>query len=172
MAKLRENEFTLSMAGISDFTFELDDYSITKGQPWEGVSTDETSDSGTLIVKAGRKGSKDVAKWFKDKSDGGSVVGCSSSSKYPDKLNFAFTGTLIFTHGKKTIKCKNVLIGQGHSTRNTWWLGGADMTGMDTPFGGVVISPVKGYVSSPLGRLIFASYVGQISSMEMGLVSL
>ena len=46
------------------------------------------------------------------------------------------------------------------------------MTGMDTPFGGIIISPVKGYISSALGRIVFASYVGQISSMEMGVLSL
>lgn len=172
VAKLRENEFTLSMAGVHDFVFQLDEYCITSGQPWEGVSTDETSDSGTIIVKAGRKGSKDVAEWFKDKVEDGSLIGCSSSSKYPEKLNFAFTGTLSFTHSNKSIKCEKVLIAQGHSTRNTWWLGGSEMTGMDTPFGGVIISPIKGYISSPLGRLIFASYVGQISSMEMGFISL
>lgn len=172
MAKLRENEFTLSMAGIKDFSFELDEHFVTSGQPWEGVSTEETSDTGTLIVKAGRKGSKEAAEWFIEKAADGSVLGCSSSSKHPSKLNFAFTGTLSFTHAGKKIKCKNMLIGQGHSTRNTWWLGGAKMTGMDTPFGGVVISPVDGYLTSALGRLIFASYVGQISSMEMGLVSL
>jgi len=171
MPKVRENEFTLSMAGIKDFSFELDEHCITSGQPWEGVTTEEDSHSGTLIVKAGRKGSKETAAWFVDKAENGSILGCSSSSKYPDKLNFAFTGTLKFTHANKTIKCKNVLIGQGHSTRNTWWLGGCKMTGMDTPFGGVLLSPVDGYILSSLGRLIFASYAGQISSMEMGLVS-
>nr|WP_298169374.1 hypothetical protein [uncultured Pseudomonas sp.] len=61
MAKLRENEFTLSMAGIKNFSFQLDEHKITDGQPWEGVSTDETSDSGIIIVKAGRKGSEKTA---------------------------------------------------------------------------------------------------------------
>jgi hypothetical protein len=169
MAKVRENEFTLSMAGIDHFSFQFEDYKITDGQLWEGVSIDETPDSGIIIVKAGRKGSEDTAEWFRKKAGKGSAIGCSSGSKYPEELNFAFTGTLTFRYANRHVVCENVLIGQGYRMRNTWWLGGPDMSGMITPFGGIVMSPYNG---STLSRVVFATYVGQISSMEMGIVAI
>eukprot|EP00486_Rosalina_sp_Unknown_P014010 CAMPEP_0201581774 /NCGR_PEP_ID=MMETSP0190_2-20130828/75298_1 /ASSEMBLY_ACC=CAM_ASM_000263 /TAXON_ID=37353 /ORGANISM="Rosalina sp." /LENGTH=158 /DNA_ID=CAMNT_0048020433 /DNA_START=183 /DNA_END=659 /DNA_ORIENTATION=- len=106
-----------------------DDYCITSGQPWDGVtsSNNDAKDRGVIEVKAGRKGSKDVAKWFREQLDGGQSLGINSgggSSSQPEKLNFAFKGTMSFTVGTNKYSADCVM-GQGHyAFNNNWWIGG------------------------------------------------
>lgn len=168
MSKEHDNKFSLKISGLSNFSFDLKEHSITKGQPWDGVTTSYDSGSADFIVKAGRKNSDTNAKWFIEKLNGGSCLGNSSSGSVPGSLNFAFIGTMSFSHGGKDIVCENVLIGQGHSTRNTWWLGGPKMSGMDTPVGGMI----KSTTNSIRQIVTFAELVGYISHMDMGVISI
>lgn len=126
MATIRENDVILDIAGISDVTFVLNDYSITTNQPWDGISTKKQSESQWVITaRAGRKGSSDVADWFRKKTDGGLVAGCDSYDITPTDLNFAFLGDLSFKRNGKNLTIFNVTLGQGHNSkgRNNWWIG-------------------------------------------------
>lgn len=134
MATIRDNELILEIwngSGIDGATFELSEYDITPGQPWEGISS-ISCDSGkcTMHVKAGRKGSKSVANWLKEKVAGGSASG--GAGRWPDELNFAFMGTLTFWYIGNTYGGQNIVIGQGHAGgaggNNNWWIGGANMS--------------------------------------------
>ncbi|NQY65347.1 MAG: hypothetical protein HRT38_16845 [Alteromonadaceae bacterium] len=168
MTKIHDNEFYLNMSGIANFQFEVSEHCITTGQTWGGVSTKTLPEQGEIIVKAGRSGSEEVAKWFKDKVFQGSSLGCSSSSSLPKKLNFAFIGTMSFEHTQKTYIVENVVIGQGHSTRNTWWIGGPEMTGIDTPIMGGILCATN----HPLARVCFSELLTSINKMSMGVFTL
>ncbi len=168
MSKEHDNEFSLKIAGLSNFSFEVKSHSITSGQPWGGVTTTSDSTGAYFTVKAGRSNSKDNAHWFIQQLNGGSCLGDSSSGSVPGSLNFAFIGTMSFNHGGKQIVCENVVIGQGHSTRNTWWLGGPKMSGMDTPMAGMI----KSTTNSIRHTITFAEFVGYISHMDMGVISI
>ncbi|PHS05739.1 MAG: hypothetical protein COA88_11775 [Kordia sp.] len=159
-----DNEFSLNMSGIANFKFTVDKYSIADGGDWDGVTTETKDGKGVITVKASRNSSSEVANWFSDQLKQGSCLGCSSSSSLPKKLNFAFVGTMSFEHTNKTYTLNNVLIAQGHSTRNTWWLGGLEMSGMDTPVAGMILSPTN----TPLAKVSFATIATQISEMNMG----
>lgn len=128
MATIRENDVILDIEGVSDVTLILNDYSITSGQPWDGISTKKESGSQWVITaRAGRKGSTNVADWFRSKTDGddGLVVGCDSYDDTPRDLNFAFMGNLSFKRNGKNLTIFNVVLGQGHNImqRNNWWIG-------------------------------------------------
>ena len=99
-ATLRDNDFTLKMTGMSDMTFEIKAHSIKEGQPWGGISQIICVDGEcTITVQAGRKGSSDVADWFKSQVGSGSAVGCGTIDMWPSEMNFAFIGTMTYKHG-------------------------------------------------------------------------
>ena len=168
MSKEHDNQFDLNMAGIANFEFTVEEYCISSGQPWGGVTTETLTGIGRINVEAGRHGTSEVAQRFTEQLDQGSCIGNSSSSTLPSNLNFAFIGTMSYEHNNKKRVCNNVLIGQGHSTRNTWWLGGPAMSGLDTPLGGAIKSPT----TNKLTFLVFNSFAGAISHMNMGEFSL
>lgn len=174
-AVLRTNEFSLKMTGLIDMEFDIEDYCITGGQPWEGLTGIQCTREGcTFAVKAGRKGSKEVATWFKEKIGNGSAIGCSTYDRLPEKLNFAFVGTMSFIHRKKNYVGKEIVIGQGHSTRsrNNWWIGGPHMSEMvNIPAGHLAASKQNFYVGILPSFVIFSTFFN-VSSMNMGIVGL
>lgn len=175
MATIRDNDFTLKMTGMSDMEFDISGHSITSGQPWEGISKISCNSSGdcTMTVRAGRKGSKNVAQWFKDNVDGGSALGCSTIDQMPSELNFAFIGTMTFSHGGKTYTGTDIVIAQGHGGgRNNWWIGGKEMAGLTIPVLGGGIGQTFTQNHLPLSKVGFVALFGQISNMSMALVAL
>jgi len=139
-----DNVVNFLCQNIKNFKFELTGHSITSGQPWNGVTSKSPSNKGEIHVDCGRKGSKDVAKWFANKLDGGQAIGINTSSKdLPDELNFAITGNIIFSFANQTYKFTNVVIGQGHfSGTNNWWYGGLDWSNAGVgPWASAVVLP-------------------------------
>ena len=181
-AKIRTNKFKLVMPRLSKLNFEIHSYSITSGQPWKGISKIECNDEGcTMFVEAGRKGSKATAQWFKEaiavsSSQPGSAIGTDSFDALPDKLNFAFKGTMSFHHQGKTYTGNNIVIAQGHNSRsrNNWWIGGPNMSiitrlpilvtaGIAQNF-----KPKPGII--PIAKVTFMATFRNISSMQVGVV--
>jgi len=111
---------------VYDFHFIMKDHSITHGQPFTGwYSGMHEHNTGYICVHAGRHGSEEVAQWFKDRADvavGGLVV----HDSWPDKLNFAIYGDIVVKGANGGyVKCKDIVIGQGHTgADNNWWIGG------------------------------------------------
>jgi len=176
MATIRDNEFDLSMTGMSEMTFTIKDHNIHSGQPWKGISKIDSDSSGTckIHVMAGRKGSEGTAKWFKEKVAGGSAAGCSTTDLMPKELNFAFIGDMTFKHGGKTYTGTDIVIGQGHfGAQNNWWVGGKNMSGITVPVLGGVIAQnftIAGALV-PICKTFFAASVPD-HRMDMGIVEL
>ena len=180
-ATIPTNEFTLVMPGLSKLNFEIHSYSITSGQPWKGIFKIECNDEGcTMFVEAGRKGSEETARWFKEaiavsSSQPGSAIGTDSFDALPDKLNFAFKGTMSFHHQEKTYTGNDIVIAQGHNarSRNNWWIGGPNMS---------IIAAVPGFMAGiaqnfkpkpgiiPVAKVTFMTSIGNVSSMQVGVI--
>src|SRR5579859_3457596 len=109
-ATLHNNDVFFDSAGIQLLQFKLDvdedgkeQYKITDGQPYEGVTTsvDPSKGEGTLTVKAGRQKNEKktpVARWFREKLGRGYAIGLRDKNTLPKELNFALEGTLTFRY--------------------------------------------------------------------------
>lgn len=181
MSKEHDNKFTLKMVGLSDFKFTVGDtknvdYNITKGQPWSGVTTITKDDSAIITVKAGRKKSSDVAKWFKEATGNGSAIGCQTIDKLPSKLNFACKGTMSFTHGGKSYSGVDIIIAQGSTAalRNNWWIGGPNMTTINDFPAGILSIIGQNFNQGNLlkAKVTFTVFAGDVSSMSMNIISI
>jgi hypothetical protein len=136
------NEVFFAINGISAFQFTETAHSVTKKQPYSGTTSDVSNPGAEarIVVKAGRKKSTDVAKWFKTQVGSGQTLVCDSKGNFPDELNFAVQGTLKMTIGDKKITCQNILVGQGHfGLNNNWWMGGPNMQGAHVSLSGATV---------------------------------
>lgn len=114
--------------------FHVKYHSITSGQPDEVANGDTLhfDHNGEFNFRAGRKSSKDVARWFNGECNPKTNTTFGHSAK---KLNFAFMGTLrlkiaqeIVNH-QFDVKFEDILIAQGSSgATNNWWFGGKTCT--------------------------------------------
>lgn len=129
MAKVHDNELYFYCSDLTALSFSANGYKITKDQTYNGIQCSGSSGKWKINIKAGRKGSDDVAKWFKSEVQPGTATASEHHGDWPDKLNFAVEGC--FTVGKngETYKCSDMLVlGQGHSgSYNNWWIGSKDM---------------------------------------------
>lgn len=127
MTTLHDNEFTFNIDGLSEVSFSVQDYSISDGQPYKGVTTSGK----TVTVKAGRHNSSDVADWFLDKTQGGGVIAKTFNDQKPSKLNFAVCGTLSLKINGVTYTVDDFVLAQGHfESNNNWWIGSKTMFGV------------------------------------------
>ncbi|PKH52532.1 hypothetical protein CXF68_18320 [Tenacibaculum sp. Bg11-29] len=176
MSTLHDNNFDLKMIGLSDFNFTVTDYFITKEQPWDGISTSSNQKGAMITAKAGRKGSKETADWFKKNIINGSAIGCQTIDKLPSKLNFAFKGTMSFSHNGNSYIGKDIVIGQGHTAafRNNWWIGGTNMSTLtDLPVGILSIIAQNFNQGKFLkAKVTFTISVGDVSSMGLNTISI
>ena len=112
----------------TDFSFNLADFAITYGQPYDGWTT-KTGDDNSMTNSgdyfaidfiAGRHHTETPADLFASYTNGIALcVGMSNSE--PGDLNFAFYGTL--TTGSSST---DVAFGQGdYDGDNNWWMGSA-----------------------------------------------
>ncbi len=116
---------------VQSIVFYWSGYSnITSGQPWGGISVDNTSvywnnyPDNTVHVSAGRKGSAGPADFFNAKAKSPSVCTVGEcGTTLIDAANFAFTGTLEIEGTDY-----QVVVGQFHPTNvsNAWILAGAE----------------------------------------------
>lgn len=115
-------------SSIDSISFELDEYIVTKDQPFDGIHPELESGNANKLdidVKAGRKGSSDCADFYKDfvGNDSKYMMHTRGGNVHPSKLNFAFTGTLYINN-----IAFEVCIGQGHDgSYNNWHLCSKDM---------------------------------------------
>jgi len=119
---LHDNNFVLLPDGFSpSMSFTWDgNYTITSGQPWEGVSSSGYHSGVQIVARAGRKGSSGNANWFISRVSAAACTTKTYGDEFPAELNFAFTGTLTIDGNAYP-----VAIGQGHSgAENNWWIGG------------------------------------------------
>lgn len=133
----RENRinFAASAGGymIVSAKYVITGYRITDGQDPSGNITVGTTriwsgNYGSINYSVGRSGSTDVANWFKG------IIRSSQNTfnQNPDKLNFAFIGTLTITltdgplgDNQITYTLSNIALGQGGLGGTTdWWFGG------------------------------------------------
>lgn len=101
------------------------DYSVTAGQPWQGVTGCPSAvDNCTITVMAGRNKTTPVAQWFTQNAPTAYCTGDCGGSQ-PSELNFAFTGTITINSSSYPIT-----LGQGSSSPgvNNWWFGGSGWT--------------------------------------------
>jgi hypothetical protein len=176
MAKEHDNEFKLTMVGLSNFNFTVTDHYITGGQPWGGVTSSSNNTEAIITVTAGRKGSKDAAEWFKNAIGAGSAIGCQTIDKLPSKLNFAFKGTMEFSHGGALFVGKDIVIAQGSTAafRNNWWIGGPNMTTIaDLPVGILsIISQMFSQGKLLKAKVTFTTTLVDVASMSMNMISI
>ncbi|GEL74888.1 hypothetical protein [Myxococcus virescens] len=115
---VKEHSNTLTFRGMKDAQFSLQSYSITSGQPFDGV---RSQGGATLSVLAGRKHSKPVGDWY-NAQPAGAKLHTHTELSAPDELNFAIRGTLTLDDGNGPIVCENVVIAQGcWGSVNYWW---------------------------------------------------
>ena len=159
-ATAHDNYCYFNCESIGNFTFDLNDYCISSGQPWNGFSSGLNTNQGYVDAVAGRHGESECATWFVSALNGGQAVGINSAeTTQPSDLNFAFTGNMSFTLEGSKYKLNNVVMGQGHfGSTNNWWFGGQDWQKYSASWlaGGVSTSDklsiiVVGYTASTHG---------------------
>ena len=122
---------SVTLAGIvgdcvQSVYFDETSYSITDGQPYEGVISNV--DGCMLDVRAGRHGSSQVADDFKAGITANNALGLMTQyATLPSELNFAVFGNLSVTIDDTTRDCQEIRLAQGHhSDYNNWWLAGTN----------------------------------------------
>ena len=142
LADTDTNDVFLHINGITACSFTVDEYDITDGEDYGGVTAGAEDGTCKITVTADRDSSEDVAEWFEEQIGTGNAVACDSSGPMPDKLNFAIEGSLQITQGDTTTTCDNILLAQGHIpllfTYN-WWLGSPDAKSGSVPYIGPLI---------------------------------
>ena len=146
---MRDNQEEIALTKVSA-TYSFDgSYSITSGQPWGGVTSNNNGGNINLDVQAGRHNSSGPASWFKARTSNMICDWQCKKGESPNELNFAFTGTITIDGNGYPI-----VIGQGHSTiYNNWWFGGPGWTSASSniaPNGGIVTPDGKFVITSPM----------------------
>ncbi|MDP2722780.1 MAG: hypothetical protein Q8O72_08485 [Bacteroidales bacterium] len=117
-------------------------HKITSGQPWGGVSSEGYHSGIEILAKAGRKDSDSPASWFKSNASNAISIVADKNTVWPEKLNFAFTGTITINGDSYPFTA-----GQGHSGAfNNWWIGGPGWTFPDNKPYEEIYTPDKKYI--------------------------
>lgn len=129
-ATARDNYVYFKGAG-DYFQWHQAEHKITDGQPWDYIRYGTSDGEGVIHIRAGRKGSEEVADWFKDKVGKGHAISTRDVTPvgWPDELNFATYGhmNLKDRHGRYA-QCHGIVIAQGHAgTYNNWWIGSENL---------------------------------------------
>ncbi|WP_299461628.1 hypothetical protein [uncultured Microscilla sp.] len=120
--------YTLKSGSYTVKSFAVSHGQDPHGEIHVGLTKPFGSD-GKLSFRVGRHGSSEVANWFASNAPASHTT----FNQHPDKLNFAFIGTLrltitggIFGQQENTFTFENIAIAQGHSgSSNNWWFGGS-----------------------------------------------
>lgn len=99
-----------------------DCYSVSAGQPWNGVQDcPTTSQECDMVVNAGRHGTPEVSQWFQGLANNQGSCTYECGSWPPTNLNVAITGTVLFNSNSYPL-----YLGQGSpaaGSENWWYLG-------------------------------------------------
>ena len=149
-----DNEFTFNFPGLTQVDFQERDHSISTGQPYGGVSI---KGSDTVIIKAGRHKTAQVAHWFHDAINGGGAIALTYGDTSPKELNFAVRGTLTLVINGVTYTAQNFVLAQGSSEGNNWWLGSAQMSGITHSdvtmvYAEMIVKATLGYAKDIISR--------------------
>lgn len=97
-------------------------YSISSGQPWGGVTgCGPTNPTCTITVQAGRQQTGDVSSWFQAQGSGSGYCTKYCGDWPPSALNFAITGTLQIDGTNYPLA---VAQGSESAGMNNWWFTG------------------------------------------------
>lgn len=135
LARTHDNTVTIDDTAsqvIQSISYVTNSLQITDGQPSDPPATIEVEDHVfEITMKAGRKGSEDVANSFTSAcGDASKEYAPSRGGGTPDELNFYFAVTIQFTNGGVA----TVYLAQGNSVlTNNWWIGGGPIFSEDTP---------------------------------------
>ncbi|MEL7517172.1 MAG: hypothetical protein AAF088_16840 [Pseudomonadota bacterium] len=152
--KIRTNTFHLEARDVTAHEFIPGSLNVTFGEPKDDT-VKITAKNGvlTFTVKAGRKGSPDIARQFIEASGGAEHAASpfaerrNSQRNGPDLLNFYFKTNLTFTVGGQRIVAP-LYFGQGHRDGhdggNNWWMGGRKLISfLGRPSGEIVLTDVS-----------------------------
>ncbi|MFD2644192.1 hypothetical protein [Pseudomonas japonica] len=172
MATERDNQLSFKKTGITRADYQVLDHSITSGQPFDGVKTQAVSDGIDFDFYAGRKASKSNAEWFRNRANGGAAIATEDFDSWPSELNFVTLGNLTITLDGKIYVAENLLIAQGHSSRdrNNWWIASAkgERVVANNPIYQMLLVPFTGW---KVGKFEFQAVIGQVSNFSMELIT-
>lgn len=144
-------------------SYTVEESMVSEGEDPKGrvkpVFTKDFGSAGKLNFSVGRHGTDEVANWFKARvKDAENTFGHS-----PDKLNFAFKGTLkltvtggSFEGGAQDLEFRNVYLAQGHTgVANNWWFGAE---GAHNPDDGRRWVRANGRAKTPYGHFPASMY--------------
>lgn len=125
MTKVHNNEIQFE-AQSSDLEVSFaynDEYIVSDGQPFDGVTCKSEGEMLTITIKAGRHGTSRCADWFTSFVNGENsrMIHTSGGDNKPDNLNFAIKGTL-------TINDNDFEICLGQGSIKNWHLASDDIT--------------------------------------------
>lgn len=137
---IRTNDLYLYMPGLDKVTFAVDEYWVSKGEDFviekgrlkvDVKLEDRVTGKWKFTVEAGRHKTEEVAQWFggkigfNEKNKDKKCIAETEHDKFPEELNFAFSGVLSFEKDGVNLHLP-VVIGQGsHGNTNNWWIGSA-----------------------------------------------
>lgn len=141
---IHDNELLFYTGKNVQMKLDVLDKVIASGQEFADsnpIILDATTDDDSiwkLTIRAGRKGSSEVADKFKSEVSRHQVIAtdCTDEAHMPDKLNFYVKGTLTMTNEDGSFSA-DILVGQGHNARshNNWWFGSERMVSVNPKFG-------------------------------------
>jgi hypothetical protein len=170
-----DNKVFFAMPGLQGFTFTETSHSVTKGQPYGGVTSKvEKKGQGLIVVNAGRSGSTGVATWFMANVAAGQTLVCDSKGSAPNQLNFAVLGTLTLElTGQAPIVCEDVLVAQGHfGVNNNWWMGGKNMSGAHVSLSGATVQKCKQKSLLGFVEVVFSPQTPCVNHFSIGLLKM
>lgn len=126
MDKIHDNELIIDLCKFSIKEIREIEHKITNGQDYGGVYYRVDDRTCTITVKAGRKGSEDVASYFNNLIPVHRCIATKSSALHPQKLNFAVQLRFILVDNNNIEFSISLIIAQGHNSnqKNNWWIGG------------------------------------------------
>lgn len=132
MATIRDNVVLIKNGGFSDAKLIPGSLVATRGQPVENSPKVKlSSDIVTVLVRSGRKKSKEVAEEFAKKAVN-MYAPHGGKGGAPKELNFFFGLTLTTEDGTDF----DVYLGQGSTgIRNNWWIGSPNLEGQTLSIG-------------------------------------
>lgn len=127
MAKERTNDLYFEFERKVELDFLDAKIVVSDEQPCGNkVAVEKANDEKTkwkLTLSAGRHKTKAVATWFGEEIKDGECIAETEKDKFPQELNFAFSGRLSVKKYDKIIEIP-LVIGQGsHGSTNNWWVG-------------------------------------------------
>lgn len=134
LSEKHDNKVTLVCSAIASIQFIPNSFTITKDQPFDlPPSISQSGDTWTIVARCGRKNSEPVASTYHDLcGDAAHMLTSMGGDQAPKELNFCF-GIRLQIRAGNTLVPVDLYLGQGHSVRNNWWIGGPGLAYSSDP---------------------------------------